>query len=114
MERIFKQYEHILAIDIKKFKYEYKVNDYTVEKYKGELESNQKAKEHIERVLFEEKIYCGFFLIKGGHIKKQFLHKIEELNKVLFQCVKKKIDLTNGLIEKEVEYILSIINKDPI
>ena len=84
MERIFKQYEHILAIDIKKFKYEYKVNDYTVEKYKGELESNQKAKEHIERVLFEEKIYCGFFLIKGGHIKKQFLHKIEELNKVLF------------------------------
>ena len=42
------------------------------------------------------------------------MNKIEELNKVLFQCVKKKIDQTNGLIEKEVEHILSIINKEPI
>ena len=42
------------------------------------------------------------------------MHKIEELNKILFSCVKKKIDGTNGLIEKEVEHILSIINKEPI
>lgn len=33
---------------------------------------------------------------------------------MLFQCVKKKIDQTNGLIGKEVDYILGIINKEPI
>ena len=81
-----------MAVDIKKFKHEYKVNDYPVEKYKAELEQYQKAKEHIVRVLFEEKLDCGYFQIKGGKIKKQFLTKIEELNKVLFSCVKKKID----------------------
>lgn len=36
------------------------------------------------------------------------------MNKVLFSRVKKKIDETNGLIEKEVDHILSIINKEPI
>lgn len=61
VERIIAQYQKILATDIKKFKYEYKVNDYTVEKYKEELEANQRAKDHIEKVIFEDKINCGFF-----------------------------------------------------
>ena len=38
VEEIIKRYEYILATDIKKFKQEYKVNDYPVEKYKTELE----------------------------------------------------------------------------
>lgn len=53
-------------------------------------------------------------MIKGSHIKKHFVHKIEELNSVLFACIKKKIDQTNMNIEKEVEYILGFINKEPI
>lgn len=40
--------------------------------------------------------------------------RLDELNKVLFQCVKKKIDQTNALIEKEVIHILGIINKEPV
>lgn len=78
------QYSRILATDIKKFKYEYKVNDYPVEKYKEELEANQLAKDHIDKLLFDDKLNCGFFQIKTEKIKKQFMHKIEELNKVLF------------------------------
>ena len=42
------------------------------------------------------------------------MHKIEELNKVMFSCIKKKIDQTNASIEAEVVHILGIINKEPI
>lgn len=84
IEEIIKEYEGILATDIKKFKHEYKVNDYPVEKYKEELLANQRAKDHIDRLLFDDKLNCGFFQIKASKLKKQFMHKIEELNKVLF------------------------------
>ena len=40
--------------------------------------------------------------------------KVEELNKVLFSCIKKKMVQTNALIEAEVEGVLKVINKDPL
>ena len=108
------KYSYILATDIKRFKHQYKVNDYPVEKYKEELEGYQRARVHIEQLLFEDRLNVGFFQIKVSKLKKQFIHKIEELNIVLFTCVKKKIDQTNASIEQEVEHILSVINKEPI
>lgn len=68
----------------------------------------------MEKIFFEDKLHTGMFCIKGINIKKHFIHKIQELNKVLFSCIKKKIDQTNENIEKEVENILGIINKEPI
>jgi len=46
-------------------------------------------------LLFESRLYCGLCLIEGDSLKKQFLSRLEELNKVLFQCIKKKIEQTN-------------------
>lgn len=53
-------------------------------------------------------------LIKGDSLRKQFLAKIDELNKVLFSCIKKKMVQTNALIEAEVEGVLKVINKEPL
>jgi hypothetical protein len=40
--------------------------------------------------------------------------KVEELNKVLFSCIKKKMVQINALIEAEVEGVLKVINKEPL
>ena len=40
--------------------------------------------------------------------------KIDELDKVLFSCIKKKMVQTNALIEAEVEGVLKVINKEPL
>jgi rRNA processing protein Krr1/Pno1 len=40
LHKVIAQYGYILAIDIKQFKQNYKINDYPVEKYKEELEKN--------------------------------------------------------------------------
>ena len=40
LESIISQYSYLLAIDLKRFKHDYKVSDYPVEKYKSELELN--------------------------------------------------------------------------
>jgi hypothetical protein len=53
-------------------------------------------------------------LIRGDHLRKQFVAKIEDLNKVLFSCIKKKMVQTNALIEAEVEGVLKVINKEPL
>jgi hypothetical protein len=53
-------------------------------------------------------------LIRGDHLRKQFVSKVEELNKVLFSCIKKKMVQTNALIEAEVEGVLKVINKEPL
>ena len=53
-------------------------------------------------------------LIRGDHLRKQFVAKVDELNKVLFSCIKKKMVQTNALIEAEVEGVLKVINKEPL
>ncbi len=53
-------------------------------------------------------------LIRGVDLRKEFVEKVEELNKVLFFCIKKKMVQTNALIEAEVEGVLKVINKDPL
>ncbi len=103
-----------MAIDIKAFKKEYKNNDYSIEKYQDQLKSYQHARQHIEKLLFESRLQCGMLLIRGDHLRKQFLAKVEELNKVLFSCIKKKMVQTNALIEAEVEGVLKVINKEPL
>jgi hypothetical protein len=45
-----------MAINIKAFKKEYKANDYSIEKYQDELKSYQKARIHIEKLLFENRL----------------------------------------------------------
>ena len=45
-------------------------------------------------------------------MRRMFLGRIEELNKVLFQCIKKKIEQTNSFIEQEVEDVLKVISKE--
>lgn len=45
-------------------------------------------------------------------MRKMFLGRVEELNKVLFQCIKKKIEQTNSFIEQEVEDVLKVINNE--
>jgi hypothetical protein len=62
-------------------------------------------------MLFENRLQCGLFLIRSDALKKQFLGKIEDLNKVLFQCIKKKMIQTNQMIEDEVTGVLKVINK---
>lgn len=95
MQEILGRYAYIMALDIKKFKHQYKNNDYPVEQYKEQLQNYQQAMIHIEKLLFEDKLNVGLFQIKSEKLKKQFRHRIDELNIVLFQCIKKKIDQTN-------------------
>jgi hypothetical protein len=114
LERFIDRHSRLLALDIKQFKREYKTEDYPVEKYKEELQANKCARLDILRFLFENRLNCGLFIIRCDHLKKQFLSRLDELNKVLFQCIKKKIDQTNTCIEQEVESVLRVINKEPL
>jgi uncharacterized FlgJ-related protein len=57
-------------------------------------------------------LYCGLCVIDTDALKKQFMGRLDELNKVLFQCIKKKIEQTNAKIEQEVENVLKVINKE--
>jgi hypothetical protein len=84
LKDIIFQYGYLLATDIKKFKKQYKDNDYPVETYKSELESNERAHKHIDKVLFDDKLSTGIFSIKVSHIKKQFMQRINDLNQVMF------------------------------
>ena len=52
LEALVGQYSRIIALDIKKFKHDYKVNDYEVQRYQQELQLNQDAKKHLFTLLF--------------------------------------------------------------
>ena len=59
---------------MKKFKQQYKQNDYPVEVYKEELEKNERARAHIETMLFEDRLDTGLFHIKSA-AHQGFLHE---------------------------------------
>lgn len=112
LERLLQHYSRFLAIDIKSFKKEYKQNDYPIERYQDELRANQLAKEHVIKLMFEPRLQAGLCVVEGQAMRKMFLGRVEELNKVLFQCIKKKIEQTNSFIEQEVEDVLKVINNE--
>ena len=78
------------------------------------MEYYRSALVHIEKVIFEDKLNCGLFYIKGINLKTHFDHKIGELNKIMFTCIKKKINSTNENIEQEVTKILDYLKKEEI
>jgi dynein heavy chain len=110
---IIGQHAYILDIDIKKYKKQYKENDYPVDHYKLELEQYKEAREAVQKAFDNEILCTGLFLIKCDKLKKQFLHRINELDVVLFSCIKKKMQENNIQIEEEVDKILEVINKEP-
>jgi hypothetical protein len=96
---------------LKSYKKQYKQNSYPIDVYQNELHSYHAASQHIETLLFEPRLQCGLFFLRGDTLKKQFLSKVNDLNQVLFQCIKKKMVQTNQLIEDEVAAVLKVINK---
>lgn len=84
IESVVKKYEGILACDLKQLKRDYKVNDYPVERYQKELEQNAEVSRHLERLLFEPKLQAGLFVIRTESLRKTFVSRIDELNKMLF------------------------------
>jgi hypothetical protein len=107
------QYAYILDIDLKKFKRKYLDEDYPIEEYEEELVKFHEAKAQIRRVFYEDWVGGGIFQIEVKKIREKFFTKIDEVNEILFKCVKKKLSQNNQDIEKETNNILAILKQEP-
>jgi len=65
--------------------------DYPVEEYEEELLKYYEAKKELNRVFYEDWIGASIFQVDVKKLKDKFNSKIDEINEVLFKCVKKKL-----------------------
>ena len=98
---------------MKSYKHNYNERDYPVEHYKELLVQYRDAKLDIERVLYADAFGTGLMQVKGRKMRREFMRRIDELDQVLFNCVKKKMQENNKEIETGVDQILGVINAEP-
>ena len=66
----------------------------TVEDYSKMLQDNKQREKEIEELFFEDSLQIGPFVARVGDLKKRLKKKLSELNTVLLEQIKKKVELS--------------------
>ena len=85
-------YSHILKENIKDFAKKLKESDLTVDDYQKHLQNNKQLEKEIDELFFEDSLQIGPIVARVGDLKKRLKKKLQELNKVLLEEIKKKVD----------------------
>ena len=104
-------YSHILKENIKDFAKKLKESDLTVDDYQKHLQNNKQLEKEIDELFFEDSLQIGPIVARVGDLKKRLKKKLQELNKVLLEEIKKKVDESKQQIADEVDGILKIVCK---
>ena len=97
--------------DRKDFLRRQKSADLEVEGYQKILQDNKKQEEEIDELFYEDSLLLGPLVIRVGDLKKRLKKKLSEMNKVLLEQIKRKVEDSKKMIGTEVDNVLSIIKK---
>ena len=105
------EYAHILSENIKDFTRKQKSSDMTVEAYQKALKDNKRKEQEIDQLFFEDSLLLGPIVARVGDLKKRLKKKLAELNRVLLEQIKKKVEASKQLIGEEVDNVLKVIRR---
>lgn len=100
-----------MSENIKEFTKKQKSSEMTVETYQKTLQENKRKQNEIEILFFEDTLKMGPFVARVGDLKKRLNKKLNELNKILLEQIKKKVESAKLKIGTEVDEVLKIIRK---
>ena len=106
------EYAPILRENIKEFTKRQKEQELSVEDYQRILQANQKQEREIDELFFEESLQLGPIVARVGDLKKRLKKKLAELNRVILEEIKKKVEASRQQIGEEVDNILDVLKKE--
>ena len=100
-----------MSENIKDFTRKQKSSDMTVEAYQKALKDNKRKEQEIDQLFFEDSLLLGPIVARVGDLKKRLKKKLAELNRVLLEQIKKKVEASKQLIGEEVDNVLKVIRR---
>lgn len=105
------EYAHVLSENTKDFTRKQKSSDMTVEAYQKALKDNKRKEQEIDELFFEDSLLLGPIVARVGDLKKRLKKKLAELNRILLEQIKKKVEASKQLIGEEVDNVLQVIRR---
>ena len=62
--------------------------------YSALLKDNKQKEKEIDELFFEDSLQIGPFVARVGDLKRRLKKKLSELNNVLLEQIKKKVELS--------------------
>jgi hypothetical protein len=59
--------------------------------YQELLLNYKRQRSDIEEIFFEEKLLLGPFIVEVGKLRKKLIKRLDELQQILGECIKKKV-----------------------
>ena len=103
------QFEKLLQTDLIEFKKFHRKANFPVGFYENLIDEGIALNERANQLFFEPTLLLGPFRVECQAVRQKINRKTSELQRVLFEAIKKKIEQTNAQIEAEVEGVLQII-----
>ena len=95
----------------KDFQKKQKTADLSVEGYQQILQENKRKENEIDELFFEDTLLLGPIVVRCGELKKRLKKKLNEMNKVLLDQIKRRVDESKKQIGEEVDNVLRIVKK---
>jgi len=103
------EFANILHEERKEFLRRQRTVDATVNDYHQMLLDNKQKENEIDELFFEDSLLLGPMVIRVGDLKKRLKKKLSEMNKVLLEQIKKKVEASKQQIGEEVDKVLAQI-----
>ena len=100
-----------MSENTKDFTRKQKSSDMTVEAYQKALKDNKRKEQEIDELFFEDSLLLGPIVARVGDLKKRLKKKLAELNRILLEQIKKKVEASKQLIGEEVDNVLQVIRR---
>lgn len=111
LEKAANAFTSLMTEDGKSFKKQWSKPDLTVADYSNKIEEFNRKRKEIETLLFEDELLLGPFSVEVGKLRSKLLKKLDDLTKVLYDCVNKKVMDQSKELEDCVDEVLEVVNK---